>query len=101
MNKQYDGCIRLIIGPMFSSKSTSLISRYKRHTIGGRKCLLVKYQNDTRYDSECIVTHDNLKIKAVPCSKLGDIEHLIDDYDVICIDEVQFYKDAHIFCDKW
>ena len=30
-----------------------------------------------------------------------DIEPIINKYDVICIDEIQFYKDAHIFCDKW
>ena len=23
------------------------------------------------------------------------------DYDIILIDEIQFYPDAHIFCDKW
>jgi len=95
------GYFRLIIGPMFSGKTTSLISRYRRYTLGGKKCIMIKYAGDDRYDENCIVTHDNIKVQGVKTSLLGDIEHLIKDYDVICIDEIQFYKDGYIFCDKW
>ena len=93
--------INLILGPMFSGKSTELIRRFNRYTIGGKKCLLVKYAEDTRYNNSCIVTHDKVMIKAHVCKYLIELEKIINDYDVICIDEIQFYQDAYIMCDYW
>lgn len=86
---------------MFSGKTTELIRRYNRHKISGKNTIMVKYANDLRYDKNYISTHDNNKIPAIKCIKLGDIEHLIQNYDVICIDEIQFYEDAATFCDKF
>ncbi len=95
------GVLKLIIGSMFSGKSSELIRRFKRYTIGGKKCVMVKYKQDVRYDEKTVTTHDNTKVNAIPCQNLYEIDGLIKEYDVICIDEVQFYKDANIFCDKW
>ena len=50
--------IELIIGPMFAGKSTELLRRVQRHAISGKSCLYVKYAADTRYDNDCISTHD-------------------------------------------
>ncbi len=96
-----NGQFNLIIGSMFSGKSTELIRRYNRYTIGGKKCLMIKYKNDTRYDSEMVVTHDNIKINAIVCEFLSEADKFVKSYDVVCVDEVQFYQDAYIFCDKW
>ena len=101
MQPTFNGKVNLIIGPMYSGKTSTLLSRFRRYSIGGKKCLLVKYEGDTRYDDEMVVTHDQTKENAIKCSYLYDIEPIINKYDVICIDEIQFYKDAHIFCDKW
>ena len=95
------GQFNFIIGCMFSGKTSELISRYNRYTIGKKKCLMIKYKNDTRYDKNMIVTHDGIKVNAVVCENLYEVDYKINNYDVICIDEVQFYKDADIFCDKW
>ncbi len=95
------GKFNLILGCMFSGKTSTLIERYNRYTIGGKKCIMIKYKNDTRYDSEQIVTHDGIKIKALICEYLFEVDNVAQEYDVVCIDEIQFYKDAHIFCDKW
>jgi thymidine kinase len=97
----YDGQINLILGSMFSGKTSELVRRYNRHTIGGRKCLMIKYKKDTRYDDESVVTHDKIKIKAFVCEYLYEADMEIESYDVICIDELQFYKDAYIMCDNW
>lgn len=98
---EYDGQINLILGCMFSGKTSELVRRYNRHTIGGRKCIMIKYKNDTRYDDAAVVTHDKIKIRAFVCEHLYEADELIDKYDVICIDELQFYKDADIICDSW
>ena len=37
------GQIQLILGPMFSGKSTELMRRIKRYQVATRKCLAVKY----------------------------------------------------------
>lgn len=52
------GSIEMIIGPMFAGKSTELLRRVRRLEIAGKKCLYVKYAADTRYDADCITTHD-------------------------------------------
>lgn len=86
---------------MFSGKTSELYRRYKRYELAGKKCLLIKYSNDNRYNNDKLVTHDNLQYEAIKCSKLQEIENLIIKYNVICIDEIQFYSDAAKFCDKW
>ena len=95
------GKLNLIIGPMFSGKSTMLLSRYRRYQIAGKKCLLIKYAKDDRYSAKEIVTHDNLRYKATSCKTLEEADYFISDYDVICIDEIQFYPDAAHFADLW
>jgi thymidine kinase len=87
------GRIELIIGPMFSGKSTSLLLRIRRLIIAEKKCIVVKYKHDTRYSELCMATHDKSMIEAVPCSRLGDLyEHLLS-FDIIGVDEGQFFPD--------
>ncbi len=38
-----------IVGNMFSGKSSDLIRQIKRYQISKRRCLLLKYDRDTRY----------------------------------------------------
>ena len=59
------GQIQLILGPMFSGKTTELIRRIKRYETANHKCMVVKYSKDVRYDegenfSNSIATHDRL-----------------------------------------
>lgn len=88
---------------MFSGKSTILLTRYRRYQIAGKRCLLVKYAKDRRYDGseEMLVTHDQISYRATSCHQLSELRDLIQKYDVICIDEIQFYPDASHYCDAW
>lgn len=95
------GNLNLILGCMFSGKTSELLNRYNRYNIANKKCLLVKYEDDIRYDDDCVVTHNNIKIPATKALKLCAIDEISKNYDVICIDEIQFFDDAHIFCDLW
>lgn len=97
------GRLHLIIGPMFSGKSTLLLTRYRRYQIAGKKCILIKYSKDTRYDNsaEMLVTHDKISYRAKSCNSLAEVDKLVQGYEVICIDEIQFYPDASKYCDKW
>ncbi len=62
---EHAGEIQLILGPMFSGKSTELLRRIRRYTVAKRKCLVVKYKQDTRYSQESLATHDRYVIGLV------------------------------------
>lgn len=97
------GQIQVIFGPMFSGKSTELIRRLQRFKIARYNCLIVKYANDNRYtEGESIATHDKQMLQAVNATKLNDLKNkfnIVDDYDVIGIDEGQFFPDIVEFAE--
>jgi thymidine kinase len=56
--------ITLIIGPMFSGKTSELIRLVERKRIAGKKCLIIKNLRDDRYDRTTddvchVTTHDS------------------------------------------
>lgn len=85
---------------MYSQKTTNLIMHINALSHSGRKCVVIKYDADARYSDETLSSHDKLSYKAVKCSKNGllFLLDLINDYDVIGIDEGQFYDDLVDFC---
>jgi len=94
------GQIQLIMGPMFSGKTTELIRRLKRYQIARYECLIVKYADDDRYDDEGIATHDRQSLKATKAKTLmSKLRSKLDDYDVIGVDEGQFFPDLVEFCE--
>lgn len=89
--------IELIVGPMFSGKSSELIRRLTRHKIAGKNTILLRPKRDTRG----FLTHDNKE----NCTKEMFVETITEfndlyDYDVIGIDEGQFFSDLKEV-DKW
>ena len=97
----HNGSITLILGPMFSGKSTELMRRVRRFTFARKRCLVCKYKQDQRYAGEdTLATHDRQTMVARPCEKLEDIESLYRGFDVIGIDEGQFFPDLNEFCER-
>mmetsp|Transcript_33528 Transcript_33528/g.39041 ORF Transcript_33528/g.39041 Transcript_33528/m.39041 type:complete len:236 (-) Transcript_33528:56-763(-) len=95
------GRIDIIFGPMFSGKSTALQMKVKRHSIAQKKCLVVNYINDRRYDeSDVVATHDGQTLKALRCTKLDEILDHYKSYDVVAIDEAQFFPEIVEICEK-
>ena len=95
------GQIQVIFGPMFSGKTTELVRRVKRYQIANHSCLLIKYDQDVRYDEDNRVsTHDQQKMSAVPCHKLSSMKKKAMDYNIIGIDEGQFFSDIVEFCEE-
>lgn len=94
-----NGKLELIIGPMFSGKTTELIRRIKRYIIANRKCVAIVHSIDTRYDNKktmanSIINHDLDEFTGCEIRRteiLSDI--CVDDYDVVAIDEVSFFSD--------
>tara|TARA_B100001057_G_scaffold500376_1_gene615095 strand:+ start:2110 stop:2679 length:570 start_codon:yes stop_codon:yes gene_type:complete len=87
--------LSLIIGPMFSGKSTEIINRIKKlKNISPDNILIVNHTIDDRYGNNKIITHDN---KSLPCIQISKINHLIKTFDLskikyLFIDEGQFYE---------
>ena len=89
------GKIKLILGPMFSGKSTRLVETVRKYTYKNKKTVLVNFIDDKRYsENSQIVTHDLNKYDSLSCKMLGEIYDIIKNYDVIGIDEGQFYSDV-------
>lgn len=83
--------ITLIIGPMFSDKTNTLFQLYDKYTLMGYKTLIIKYTKDDRFGSNesILITHDGKSRPAVSAESLLNFEQY-EDYQVICIDEIQF-----------
>lgn len=84
---------------MFSGKSTELLRRLKRFEIAKRRVLVIKYGKDVRYSVENLSTHDRQMMPAVSASRLEEVMDRIDGYDVIGVDEGQFFPDVVKFCE--
>ena len=85
------GWLEVVCGPMFSGKSEELIRRLRRAEIAGQRCLIVKPKIDNRYDISHVVSHAGAKMRAVAVEEPADIPGLVEGYDVIGFDEVQFF----------
>ena len=83
--------LELIIGPMMSGKSTELIRRIRRHQVIGNKVLIINSCSDVRCGNE-IKTHDNKIVNAEKFNSLMDCK-TYSNYDVVAIDEAQFFED--------
>jgi thymidine kinase len=76
---------------MFSGKSEELIRRLRRAEIAGQRALIVKPRIDDRYDIGHVVSHAGAKMRAVAVSSPSEIPGLVEGYDVVGVDEVQFF----------
>jgi len=94
VNQKKKGHIELILGPMFSGKSTELMRRLKRYKVAQYKVMIIKYAKDVRYNDDGIATHCGMSLPAVATNVLGDLTEKSNDYDVVGIDEGQFFPDT-------
>ena len=96
----YDGRIEVIVGPMFSGKSTELLRRLRRYKVARAECLLLKFAGDGRYSETEVVTHDATGMPAQNCARLADAAAAMDGADVVGIDEGQFFDDLLPTCER-
>lgn len=105
MNIKMTGQIKVILGCMYSGKTTEILKEYKRQASIGKKVLCINHKFDNRFgkDNESyICSHDMDKEMCVECVNLNDIDDdVIDSKDVILINEGQFFNDLVLFCMKW
>ena len=90
VNEQF-GWIEVICGSMFSGKTEELIRRLKRAKIAKQKVKIFKPSIDKRYDKEIIISHDQKYLSSTIVSEASEILSLAKGYNVIGIDETQFF----------
>ena len=72
--------LEVILGPMFSGKTTTLLSRAKGRTV------IINHVLDTR--CEGVKTHDGVEASALKCNVLP----MRVDADTVLVDEAQFFE---------
>lgn len=92
-NPERSGWIEVICGSMFSGKTEELIRRLKRARIARQKVEIFKPVIDTRYHEEDVVSHDDNSIRSTPVNSSSQILLMANDFDVVGIDEAQFFDE--------
>lgn len=89
------GRLDLILGSMFSGKTTRLIGLYNEFKNKNINVIAVNFADDTRYHKTMLSTHDNVMIPCIQCHSLNEILHTADvkNSSVILINEGQFFQD--------
>lgn len=95
--------LELIIGPMFSGKTSRLIEIYKQCKFCNIPTLVINHSIDTRYDQYLLSNHDKVMI---PCIQTTQLTTLINNQElekaeVILINEGQFFDDLYDCIELW
>ena len=94
--------LEIIMGGMFSGKSTEMIRRLKRHLAIGNKILVINSCKDTRNSDSVLQTHDK---NTLECLKTNSLLYMLesDEYKrakVIAVDETQFFNHLREFVEQ-
>ena len=108
--------LELIIGPMYSGKTSRLVEVYKQCKFCNISVAVINHVIDNRYDEELLSTHDKVKIPCIKTKVLKDVwlteeldleDDIIENIpriqdklkisrsDVILINEGQFFEDLY------
>ena len=95
-----EGYLELILGPMFSGKTSTLKKIYDQCMYCNIPVIVINYESDNRYgDASFMSTHDKVMIPCIKGSYILDIceqnKEKVNDSEVILINEGQFFKDIH------
>lgn len=117
MSSKQQSYLELIIGPMFSGKTSKLVEIYKQCQFCNIPVAVINHSIDKRYDDTLLSTHDKVMIPCIQTNKLIDIWYYNMDIktneenepnllrindsvklintDVILINEGQFFEDLY------
>ena len=106
------GYLELIIGPMFSSKTSSLLEIYKQCKFCNIPVSIINHSIDQRYHETMLSSHDKIMAPCFQANKINDIwanirytesanerddeaHQFLRNSDVILINEGQFFPDLY------
>jgi thymidine kinase len=97
-----EGYLELILGPMFSGKTSTLKKIYDQCIYCNIPIMVINYSADNRYcDASMMSTHDKVMIPCIKSTTILEIlenhKDTLDSAEVILINEGQFFSDiSHV-----
>lgn len=84
---------------MFASKTSHMCNEIERYHIGKKRCLVIKHVIDTRFEEkgDHVITHAGIKhsnVRVISAESITEAIPTAMQYDVIGIDEIQFFYDC-------
>lgn len=93
------GYLELIIGPMYSGKTSKLLEIYKQCKLCDISVCVINHSHDNRYHDSMLSTHDKIMIPCMNIDNLDDLwfnnNEIIRNSDVILINEGQFFNNLY------
>ncbi len=93
--KQSSGYLELVIGPMFSGKTTKILDIYKQCVFCNISVSIVNHYADTRYHETMLSSHDKVVAPCIQTDLLESVFDAMHKTDVVLINEGQFFSDLH------
>jgi len=96
--------LELIIGPMFSGKTSRLLELYRQYNQCNLNIVVINHSIDNRYNHSSILTnHDKISIPCISVSNISSIWNnesspyfkQLREADIILINEGQFFEDIY------
>ena len=87
------GWMEVICGSMFSGKTEELIRRLRRAELAQQKVAVFKPEMDQRYAQHNVVSHDSNEFAALAVKNASALLTQAIGYDVVGLDEAQFFDD--------
>jgi thymidine kinase len=96
--------LNIIIGPMFSGKTTYILNKLNQFSSIDLKCLYINSSKDSREENNDYSTHNPTigssgNISSIKCDTLYNIP--VDDFDVIGIDEYGLFENYNTLIIEW
>ena len=98
------GYLELIIGPMFSGKTSKLLEIYKQCMFCNIPVSIVNHSLDKRYHETMISSHDKIMAPCMQSNELNELwstksneidKNMLKQSDIILINEGQFFPDLY------
>jgi len=78
------GYLELIIGPMYSGKTSKLLEIYKQCKFCDIEVIVINYAEDVRYHDEMLSTHDKVMIPCIQCMELPTQDKILKLMERMC-----------------
>jgi thymidine kinase len=98
------GSLKLILGCMFSGKTTELQREFREWSSIGKKPLCINYIDDNRYGNifTNMYNHDENAVECIKVGLLSEVDReMIMNTEIILINEGQFFPDLVEYCKLW
>lgn len=95
------GYLEVILGPMFSGKTSKLVEVFKQYSFCNIEVLVVNHSDDIRYSANTMNTHDQISLKCIQTKTIRKIiDENIDKFTekkplAVLINEGQFFDDLY------